>query len=110
MMPTSTASTSTSTSDGKVVTSCAAAGAPEWRRPRRVSATYAQVTKLKDQDQEDQVATLVATMGMEAVDFYGSLPFTSDSEQKNRVKTLDLWHRVISYMSNTYSTADSRQR
>ena len=44
---------------------------------------YAVMTKLKDKDKEEQVATLVTCLGIGALDLYEALPFRDEEERKD---------------------------
>ena len=52
---------------------------------------FGRVTKLKDLDAEDQVATLITCLGCEALDIVDGLPYADDRERKDLGKALGYW-------------------
>ena len=55
------------------------ADAAAWKRWKTLFEACATISKLSERSEEERAATIVAIMGMEAIDLYHSLPFVAEA-------------------------------
>ena len=65
------------------------ADAAAWKRWKTLFEAYATISKLSERSEEERAATIVAIMGMEAIDLYHSLPFANVGEKANVSKVVE---------------------
>ena len=65
------------------------ADAAAWKRWKTLFEAYATISKLSERSKEERAATIVAIMGMEAIDLYHSLPLANTGEKANVSKVVE---------------------
>ena len=60
-----------------------------WRKWRRLVEAYAVVTEFSKKKEAERAATIVALLGLDALDLLDSLPFAAESDKADLKKTLD---------------------
>ena len=65
------------------------ADAVAWKRWKTLFEAYATISKLSERSEEERAATIVAIMGMEAIDLYHSLLFATAGEKANVSKVVE---------------------